>query len=428
MIALRGAHGQPTTMDRGEGGRVMAEAATAAQPVATGKRVSALDWLRVLVVLGLIPYHAAVVFAVGPGDYIKSPARSIVFDLAATLVAFLGMPLLFLVSGAATWFALGRRRPARYVLERVGRLAVPFVVGVLLLVPIQLYVDRRADPSYHVAYPQFYLTFLTDWANIARHGVFGRGFQYWGHLWFILYLLAVSVFLLPLLLWLRGTAAQRPLAYLASRCGQLLGVFLLGAPLVLVEVALQGPIGPRAATDYANLYSGAAGLVLYAVTFALGYLLFTDQRVRLALVRYRSVALGQAATLLLVHEVALAVAGRALGTAPVGALVIRGVRGYITWCLLVAALGFALRYFTANTALLRYLNEACYPVYVLHMPVLTILGFYLVRWNPPILIGYLLLLATTASVTFALYEGFVRRIPAVRFLFGLKPRPGALTL
>jgi hypothetical protein len=65
------------------------------------------------------------------------------------------LPLLFLVAGAASWFALGRRAPTQYLVERVGRLAVPFVCGVLLLVPIQLYVERLATPGYSLNFLQF---------------------------------------------------------------------------------------------------------------------------------------------------------------------------------------------------------------------------------------------------------------------------------
>jgi hypothetical protein len=174
-----------------------------------GNRRYELDWLRVIVVLGLIPYHAAVVFAVGPGDYIQNNQRSFVFDAGATLVAFVGMPLLFVISGAATWYALSHRSSSAYLVERVQRLAVPLVFGILALVPIQLYFYYLNQPGYHLSYLQFYGQFLDDWAHIARIGVFGHGFEYWGHLWFLLYLLAVSVFLLPLLVWLHHGPGQR---------------------------------------------------------------------------------------------------------------------------------------------------------------------------------------------------------------------------
>lgn len=387
-----------------------------------GERCFPLDWLRALVVLGLIPYHVAVVFAIGPGDYVKSPQRSLFFDVVATLASFWGMPLLFLVAGAATWYALGRRSPVRYLLERVKRLLIPFIFGVLALVPVQLYFERRSVPGYSLNYAQFYWAFLVDWAHILQHRVFGLGFQYWGHLWFIVYLMAMSFFLLPLLLLMRRPPTRAFLSGIATPGHGLLGIALLGAPLAIIEAALLGPIGPLPVADYFSLYNGPAGLVLYAAVFALGYLLFAEPRFLSATVTYRRWALAFGITLILLHEALVAFGGAPLVEAPWGALAIRVLRGYIAWFCVVAILGYALRYLTMNNRALRYLNEACYPVYVLHMPVLTALGFYLVRWNLPLPVAFLALLVATAGVTFALYEGLVRRIPLLRFLFGLTPR------
>ena len=45
------------------------------------------------------------------------------------------MPLFLVLAGAAVWHSLGRRGPRAFARERVARLLVPFVAGVLLLVP-----------------------------------------------------------------------------------------------------------------------------------------------------------------------------------------------------------------------------------------------------------------------------------------------------
>lgn len=389
-------------------------------------RLYELDWLRVVVVLGLIPYHVAVVFAIGPGDYVKNGERSIAFDIGATLVAFVGMPLLFAIAGAATWHALSHRNPSEYVVERVRRLAVPLAFGILALVPVQLYVDRLNGAGYHQSYLQFYWQFLTDWIHITQLGVFGRGFQYWGHLWFLLYLLAVSLLLLPLLAWLRRGPRRQYCSRLARLAERPLGLVLLGVPLSVVEVVLQGPIGPRPTVDYSNLYSGAAGLVLYAVAFVLGYLLVPDATFRRAVVRYRTHMLALGMLLLAVHEVTLGALGVSPLSGPLAMPSIRLLRGLITWCLLTSALGFAARYLAAETHLLRSLNEACFPLYVLHMPILTVLACFVVRREAPVIIKFATLVALTAVVTFTLYVGIVRRILLIRFLFGLKPVPKTL--
>ena len=47
------------------------------------------------------------------------------------------MPLLFLLAGASTYFALRKRSNRQYVGERVLRLVVPFVFGIFVLIPPQ---------------------------------------------------------------------------------------------------------------------------------------------------------------------------------------------------------------------------------------------------------------------------------------------------
>ena len=65
-------------------------------------------------------------------------------QLLTTFGAFLypwGMPLVFVIAGAGSWFALGRRTPGRYARERFDRLLIPYVVGSILLFPIIRYFE-----------------------------------------------------------------------------------------------------------------------------------------------------------------------------------------------------------------------------------------------------------------------------------------------
>ncbi|MGZ3637449.1 MAG: acyltransferase family protein, partial [Ktedonobacterales bacterium] len=98
-----------------------------------------LDWLRTCVVFGLIPFHTAIIFTTGLGDYVKNEQQTPVMNVLAGFITFWGIPLLFFVAGAASQFALRSRSPRQYVIERVMRLGIPFVFGVLVIVPIQVY-------------------------------------------------------------------------------------------------------------------------------------------------------------------------------------------------------------------------------------------------------------------------------------------------
>ena len=96
-----------------------------------------IDWLRIAAVLLLIPYHTARVFNWEEDWYIKNVPTDV---LAQRFIDFVGpwhMSLLFLLAGAASWLAFRYRSGAQYAGERFKRLLIPFVFGVLVIVPPQ---------------------------------------------------------------------------------------------------------------------------------------------------------------------------------------------------------------------------------------------------------------------------------------------------
>jgi glucans biosynthesis protein C len=70
---------------------------------------------------------------------------------------------------------------------------------------------------------------------------------------------------------------------------------------------------------------------------------------------------------------------------------------------------------------IRYANQAVLPVYVLRQTVIVVIGFYVVQWEVPTLVKYLVISFTALVVTLALYDVAVRRTAVTRVLFGMKP-------
>ena len=136
------------------------------------------------------------------------------------------MPLLFLLAGAASWFALSRRSGGRYAGERVKRLLVPFVFGLLVLIPPQSYLGLLSHSGSAPAYFQWLAEFFH--LNAADLDGYFLGGHTWGHLWFIAHLLLYSLLALPLMLFLRRGAGRRVVAAIA-RAATLPGVILLFA-------------------------------------------------------------------------------------------------------------------------------------------------------------------------------------------------------
>jgi glucans biosynthesis protein C len=130
---------------------------TAAARWVDATRRGELDLLRALVVVGLVFFHTAVIF--GAGEF---PVKAGPESRAATVVLAFGavwsIPLLFLISGMGAWYSLRSRSLAAFARERLRRLGVPLLFGLLTLVPLQVYLGLRqaGDTS---SYADFYAHF-----------------------------------------------------------------------------------------------------------------------------------------------------------------------------------------------------------------------------------------------------------------------------
>ena len=375
------------------------------------ERRNDLDWLRVLAVLLLIYFHSARIFDFDR-FYVKNEPQS--FGLAA-LVKFLSqwhMPLFFLVSGAATFYALGFRRAGAYLKERFFRLFVPFVFGLAVIIPPQGYYTLLRNPGFHRSYLRFLPAFFQ--IDPATAGGY-RGTFEWGHLWFILYLFTFSLLALPLLLYLRGPGGRRWVSKLAGLTGHSLGIFLFFPPLALIEAALR-PGWP----GFPNLYNDWANFCSFLAYFLFGYLLCADDRFSRAIDRGLKPALAIA---LLCFAALYYIFSRRLDPplaySP-GFTALAALGALHSWAWIVTLLGLGRKYLNFSNSFLNYANQAAYPFYVLHQTVIVIIGFYVVKWPLGVPLKYLVI--TTASLlgSILIYDLFVKRLNPIRLLFGMK--------
>ncbi|MGE5228607.1 MAG: acyltransferase family protein [Deltaproteobacteria bacterium] len=360
-----------------------------------------IDWLRVLAVLLLFPFHTLRVYNAGEAFYVKGSHPSVAVNAVTEFISLWHMPLLFLLAGASTYFALGRRSSRQYLWERVMRLAVPFVFGVFLLVPPQTWYGARFNSGSQ----QSYWSYLTSGDFLIMNPA-GDYYGGWGtgHLWFIEVLFIISLVVLPLLVWgrsERGGAVVRTISRrLARPAWWLLVPFVMAAGFVL----------PDPLTDHTTAF--------YLVFFVLGYLTVSDAQFIKSAVRYRWHALTIGIPLALVYVAKADVIDS--DTADIREVVpVMYAAGLGGWLIIVGLLGCGKRYLDRASPALAYLAEGSYPVYVLHQTVIVVFAFYLVGWAVWQPLQWLALLALSVLGTFALYEG-VRRWSVTRFLFGMR--------
>ena len=111
------------------------------------ERLHYIDWLRVLVILTLIPFHAALTYLRYGTVYIKAPVSGVSALLFLAVTVPLGdffMTLLFFVSGVASYFSLKNWGSKRFIEERLQKLMWPLLLGYLFLCPISAYLQFHA--------------------------------------------------------------------------------------------------------------------------------------------------------------------------------------------------------------------------------------------------------------------------------------------
>jgi glucan biosynthesis protein C len=404
--------------------------------VPAGSRRPELDVMRALVVAGLVVFHSAVVFASGTSWFINDPRPSPGFTVFLLWGSLWGMPLLFVVSGMGARYALRSRSARSFLRERLRRLGVPLLTGLVLLVAPMFYLNRLGEPGFHEPYWRFWLRFLNP-AAIAT-GIPARGTWHSGgeefdpaHLWFLFSLLVFSIVLVPAFGWLRRPHGARLIDRLAGLTERHPGLALLVAAIPVM--AVEASFGPDRNT-------GGWERLTYAVFFLYGYLVASDRRFEQTLRRLRWWALSGA----VLASVLLAVAAKLVD--PSGADPMSGVtpplsatQGLAGWLWTTAILGVAGTVAARLTArpsgspaespahpprwrrVASYANQAVLPFYVLHEPVIVAVACVIVRWPAPLLVKYLSVVAASFVLTLALYEGLVRRFQLTRFLFGMKP-------
>ncbi|MEJ2585916.1 MAG: acyltransferase, partial [Robiginitalea sp.] len=84
--------------------------------------------------------------------------------------------------------------------------------------------------------------------------------------------------------------------------------------------------------------------------------------------------------------------------------------------------GFGHKYLNKPSALLAYLSQAAYPVYIIHMFVLYTGALIILPLQIPVPLKFVAIIAFTGLVCHVLYEFIIRRVPFLRPLFGLKEK------
>lgn len=372
------------------------------------ERLYYVDAIRFLAIGLVLLAHVAQVFNPWDEWHVVNAERSRVAGEIAVFVAPWVMPIVMLLAGVSAWYSLQKRDNATYLRERAVRLLVPLVAGTLILVPPQVYLERRLRGQFSGSFIAFYPHFF--------QGIYPRGNLSWHHLWFLAHLFVYSVLALPLFRYFQRTGGSRAMELAARMCGAPGGILWLAVPLILERNLLWGLFRERhmLTSDWSN---HALLFVAYIYGFVLagspwlGTVIDAQWR--------RALIVGAVGTGLLG-------AGTWFGIIPTRLpppyswpyLGFWTLYAICAWAWMVGALGAGRRWITRDGPMLRYARRVGYGLYVVHQPIIIGIAFVVVQWDLPVAAKFVVVLVTSIVGTLVFAE-VISRLPVVRSLLGL---------
>ncbi|KRB53063.1 hypothetical protein ASE04_07535 [Rhizobium sp. Root708] len=316
-----------------------------------------LDALRVLCFGTLIIYHSSLIYGTKTWWINSSDSRKLI-DLITVSSHPWRMSLLFFISGVVTASLLKKRSMAEIRSARTRQLLLPFVFGVFIVVPPQVYFSPQ-NFAPDLSYWDFWKTYVLSELQLE-------------HMWFLAYLWIYMI------VW---SIAQPQLARCwpgisTSLAGCLKGKGLFLAPIAflsLLRLCLY-PIFGETLVIRSDLYSHA----LYFSMFMVGSLLVNERSFWQEVDRQRWVSLGLA-TLSMTALAALFLLVPREARPEALVMAVRVVRSAFQWCAILALLAFAGRLANRPNRVITHLNKSIMTYYVAHQTVIVVAAYYIAQ-------------------------------------------------
>ncbi|MBO9622849.1 MAG: acyltransferase family protein [Sphingomonas sp.] len=384
----------------------------------TPERLHALDGVRAGALLLGVAFHASLSFLPGPQFWVVRDAPSDALGTFSFVAHIFRIAAFFLIAGFFGRMLLGRRGLGGFVRNRLARIALPLLV------------------FWPIAITGIIATFIWGAATMAG-GSLPPGpppppptlatFPL-THLWF-LYLL---------LLFYAATLAIRAVLALVDREARVRGApvdrvmrlitatpaapLFLAAPLA-VALALRTPwyAWSGIPTPDIGFVPNGAAVTGFGTAFAFGWLLHRQTGLLDSIRRWWAVQLAAGVVLAILCLVQLHGTPASVPM-PQGAakLVLACTYALAVWSWTLGITGAALRFLTREQPALRYVADASYWIYLMHLPVVMALQVAIYPVGVPGLVKWALVTAAAFLILIASYHLLVRHSWLGRWLNGRK--------
>lgn len=374
----------------------------------SGKRSRDHYWdvIRGTLMLLGVPYHASLVYRAHRTWWVQSPEASAFASLFGEMLKSFRMPAFFVLAGYFSILLLRRRPRGEWLRSRIVRLAVPFVSAMLLLNPIQIVASAFAQQwpdawNWSAALPSI----LTNLRAPGSHWI--------RHLWFLQVLLMYCFLLAGLYPFLQNPkipgllSRLRPVTY-APLCVVFCCIWILmtdAGAFVFKKTGIGDPFA-----GMLDLKSFFFYLPFFFIGVLIQYSPSLQHRFRSA--HRTDVLLGLSAC------IAFGFIARIDGNAM--AILADVVLAFASIYMTITIISLSFRHFNHPSPLVTRFVDASFTIYLVHVPIITMLGLLLHRVTFPPVIEYVLLVIGTFLLSYGAHMA-VRRSAILLFLFNGVP-------
>lgn len=368
-----------------------------------------------MMLLGLV-LHSAITYNVtfhGDEWEIKDPLSiDILTDFLVLLIHSFRIPVFFFIAGFFGSMLFYERGLVRMIKNRISRIVNPFIVFLFVIEPIVYFafnyskaVFAQYDNPFAIAYQPFsnLIAFLPRTT---------------AHLWFLYYLAfftAISVSLGLLLkksnkLTSRMTnifnwIIQRPLARI---------LFFSGFTFLILKI-----LGTSMVEASISFIPDVNTLVYFFLFYIAGWILFKSKHFLDTLMQYDWICIILAVVLVITQGVVIQYSGMGLAPNSNSGILI-SFSSIIVWSFTFGLTGLFIRYGSNYSRSMRYISDASYWVYLIHLPITAIIPAFIWKLPFPAVIKFLIVFLITTFICFVSYHYLVRDTFIGKFLNGRK--------
>ncbi len=327
-------------------------------------------------------------------------------DFIVLLVHSFRMPIFFLLSGFFGAMLFYRKGFMAMVKHRIKRILYPFLLSLLLLSPlIQIaftYSYSRLENNMDRN------TILLDWNVLIPQST--------SHLWFLHYLILITLTIVSIALILRS------LPYFTIPLSKTFE-FILKSPVYRViflsisTIFILSILGRSMVDASMSFVPDVATFLYFSQFYLVGWLLYLNRRYLDSLKQYAWLQLILAVLLTIAKGLTLQYSS--LGYTPhSNVFILKFLSSLITWSFTFGIIGLFIQYSSSYSPKMKYLSDASYWIYLIHLPMALLLPGLLHSYSLPVLVKFFIVSTITLLFSIVSYHYCVRNTLIGQFLNG----------